>query len=90
MIESGLLGIIGGAIGVLAGVAISSLAGGVLSGALAVGPGSGGVSVSFAASYSPWLIIGALLASFVLGAIAGVLPARRGAKLRPVEALRYE
>ena len=90
MIESGLLGIIGGAIGVLAGVAISSLAGGVLSGALAVGPGSGGTSVSFAASYSPWLIIGALLASFVLGAIAGVLPARRGAKLRPVEALRYE
>ncbi len=90
LIESGLLGIIGGAIGVLAGVAISSLAGGVLSGALAVGPGSGGVSVSFAASYSPWLIIGALLASFVLGAIAGVLPARRGAKLRPVEALRYE
>jgi putative ABC transport system permease protein len=88
LIESGLLGIIGGAIGVLAGVAISSLAGGILSGALTQGRGSEGMA--FAASYSPWLIIGALLLSFVLGAIAGVLPARRGAKLRPVEALRYE
>ena len=88
LIESGLLGIIGGAIGVLVGVAISSLAGGVLSGALT--QGRGGEGIAFAASYSPWLIIGALLLSFVLGAIAGVLPARRGAKLRPVEALRYE
>ena len=82
LIESGLLGLAGGVIGVILGAAISK---GVEFGAnTAFGPGT------IHASFPPALIIGALLFSFVIGAISGVLPARRASKLKPVEALRYE
>ncbi|MEA3239876.1 MAG: ABC transporter permease [Candidatus Bipolaricaulota bacterium] len=89
IIESGLLGIVGGIIGIVVGVGISSVAGGMLAGSLVV-PGVADTTTSFAASYSPLLIIGTLAFSALLGALAGALPARRAAKLRPVEALRYE
>jgi len=46
--------------------------------------------MTFSPSFSPLLIIGTLVLSFAVGAIAGTLPARRAAKLKPVEALRYE
>jgi putative ABC transport system permease protein len=88
LIESGLMGIIGGMIGILFGVGVSSVASRFLGGVLSFGPIGGGSS--FGASFSPALIIGTLVCSFALGAISGVLPARRAAKLRPVEALRYE
>ena len=89
LIESGLLGIVGGTLGILAGVGISSVAGSMLAGSLVV-PGVADTTTSFAASYSPLLIIGTLVFSALLGALAGALPARRAAKLKPVEALRYE
>ena len=37
-----------------------------------------------------WLIFGALFFAFAVGCIAGVAPARAAAKLKPVQALRYE
>ena len=86
LIESGLIGLIGGAIGILCGVALSSGASGFITRALAFGPLGGGAGAEF----SPELIIGTLIFSFVLGALSGVLPARQAAQLRPVEALRYE
>ena len=91
LIESSVLGIIGGAIGILLGVGISGLAGRFISGSLTLGAvsrmaGSAGLQPAFSA----WLICAALGLSLVLGALAGVLPARRGAKLPPVKALRYE
>lgn len=87
LIESGLMGIIGGIIGILLGIVVSGVASRFMGGMLPFGPMEGG---SFSATFSPGLIIGALAFSFALGAISGVLPARRAAKLRPVEALRYE
>ncbi|MHC1595044.1 MAG: ABC transporter permease [Methanotrichaceae archaeon] len=93
LMESGLLGILGGAIGVLIGVGVASAAGGMLAGAFTMGgAGAAGAvgGMTFSPSFSPLLIIGTLVLSFAVGAIAGTLPARRAAKLKPVEALRYE
>jgi len=42
----------------------------------------------FTASFSPWIIIFGMSFSFFIGCLAGILPARRAAKLRPIEALR--
>ncbi|MBS3735617.1 MAG: ABC transporter permease [Candidatus Bipolaricaulota bacterium] len=79
--ESGLLGLVGGAIGTLVGVGLSILAGRFISQAL---------SAPFTPSFGPGLLIGAIAFSFVLGSISGVLPARQASRLQPVEALRYE
>ncbi len=79
--ESGFLGAVGGAIGVLFGYLIAS---------------SGGKAAA-AAGYSslypifPWQLTAACIAfAFFVGAIAGVLPAMQAAKQKPVDALRYE
>jgi putative ABC transport system permease protein len=82
LLESGLLGTAGGAIGVVIGAGISKMV--EIGANAAFGPGT--IYAAF-----PWyLIAGALAFSFVVGTVSGVLPARRASKLRPVEALRYE
>jgi putative ABC transport system permease protein len=87
LIESGLIGVIGGIIGIVCGVALSSGTSGFVGRALAIGPVGGG---GFNPAFSVELIVGTLLFSFLLGAISGTLPARMAAQLRTVEALRYE
>jgi len=81
LIESGLLGLVGGTIGTVVGIVLSLFAGRFIDQAL---------SAPFAPSFRPVLIIGAVGFSFVLGSISGVLPARQASRLQPVEALRYE
>jgi len=42
----------------------------------------------FTASFSPWIMIFGLGFSITVGCLAGILPARAAAKLRPIDALR--
>lgn len=79
LIESGLLGLIGGIIGIILGLAVSK--------------GAEYVIQMYLSEYqiyaSPELIIGTLLFSFLVGTISGYLPAKRAAKMQPVDALSY-
>ncbi len=82
LLESGILGLVGGALGVLIGFLISK--GVEISAAQAMG-------TDMLKAFFPWyLIVGALLFSFIVGTLSGLLPARRASKLKPVDALRYE
>ena len=82
LIESGLIGLIGGAVGIACGIGLGKLVEFIASQALG--------SQLIKAEFPTYLIIGALLFSFIVGSIAGLLPARQGAKMNPVDALRYE
>jgi len=81
LIEAGSIGLVGGIIGIILGYGIAKAVE-----AIAVVYGAGGMLLI---TMSPTLTVQALLISFILGAISGVLPAREASKLRPVEALRY-
>ncbi len=82
LIESGLLGLVGGIIGVLLGIgagkfieyiAINNLNTNLLK-----------ISIPL------YLVAGCLLFAFFVGALSGVLPARQASKTSVVDALRYE
>ena len=77
--ESGMLGFIGGLVGIILGTSISVA--GVM-----------GINSFLGAELSPVidfvLIGGALAGSFIIGAIAGIVPAMNASRENPVEALR--
>ncbi len=81
LIEAGFLGTVGGVIGVILGLTLSGV------GAWAA-VNLGGIEF-LEAYYGADLVVGALLFSFVVGALSGILPARRAAKMNPVDALSY-
>jgi len=80
VIESGMLGLVGGVIGVILGLLISI-------GAEYLVVNYGGIDI-FRIYAGPDLVIGALLFSFLVGCFSGYLPASRASKMHPVEALR--
>ena len=82
LFEAGIIGLIGGVGGTIFGVLLAK-----------------GIEIYsqyhplfyFSATVSPGLIIFGLLFSFLVGCFSGLIPARKAAKLKPVEALRrYE
>jgi putative ABC transport system permease protein len=82
LIESGVMGIVGGVIGVIIGLGLSKTV-------EYIGQTFLGNDL-LRANTSPWLIFGALAFSFIVGCVSGVMPALQASKLKPVEALRYE
>ena len=82
IVESGLYGLIGGTIGALIGVALAKLVEAMF--IVFLGPAFLSVDINI------WLLVGTLLFSFIIGALSGIAPAYRAAKLDVVESLRYE
>lgn len=80
LVESGLLGLVGGVLGALLGLGlafgISSIAGNFL----------GGLQLNVTVNYM--LLIGAVAFSFLIGIICGLLPALQASKLKIVDAFR--
>jgi len=74
VVESGLLGMLGGIIGILIGGFVALIV----------------ILVGFDAVFDLQLILFALSFSFGVGIISGFLPAWDASKLPPIEALRYE
>ncbi|HUV89564.1 MAG TPA: ABC transporter permease, partial [Anaerolineae bacterium] len=77
--EALLLGLVGGACGILLGVGLAWAASQI--------PGSAG---AIDPHYEVGLFVRALVVASVIGAIGGLYPAWRATRMRPVEALRYE
>ena len=80
LIESGFLGLLGGIIGLTLGILISKSVEIIATNVLGTG--------LLKASISIYLLAGALLFSFLIGSISGVLPAIQASKMTPVKALR--
>ena len=81
LLESAVIGFLGGLIGLMSGVALS------WTGSLAVSQAS---ALGISPYLGPELLIGSMAFSVGLGIVSGLLPARRAANLEPAEALRYE
>ncbi|MFC6439217.1 ABC transporter permease [Bowmanella sp. JS7-9] len=74
LFESQMICLIGGAVGLLIAAGITALVNQFL----------------IPASLSPVIIAAALIISMLVGILAGFVPAWRGARLNPIDALRYE
>jgi putative ABC transport system permease protein len=77
--ESLVLGVVGGAFGILLGLGLSEVWGLV--------PGYFGALEPL---YTPQLFVQAVVVALVAGVVGGLYPAWRATRMRPVEALRYE
>ncbi len=80
VLESGLLGLIGGIIGAVLGLAMAFAVSGIANAAF------GGNIISVSTNYM--LLLGAIAFSFGIGVISGLVPSYQASKLKPVDALR--
>ncbi|MFH1248851.1 MAG: ABC transporter permease [archaeon] len=81
LIESGLLGVAGGGLGVAIGL-------GLANGLVFIGKTALGID-AITVDSSPVLIMSTLAFSFIIGSVFGLLPAIQASKLKPVDALRH-
>jgi putative ABC transport system permease protein len=79
LIESGLLGLAGGIIGTVIGMSLSLFV-------QVIAQNMGQVMIKV--SPNPALLLGALMFSFIVGSLSGVLPAIQASRMNPVDALR--
>ncbi|AEF97092.1 ABC transporter permease [Methanotorris igneus] len=79
MVESGFLGLFGGIIGLVIGLIIAKI----------IEIAAKNMGYGMVKAWISWeLIVGVLLFSFIVGIVSGFFPARKGAKLDPIETLR--
>jgi putative ABC transport system permease protein len=81
LIEAGIMGLIGGVGGMVLGITLAKLA------AFAI---RAQASMAIQAYISPGMVIFTIIFAIAVGCVSGYLPARKAAKLNPVDALRYE
>ena len=83
LVESGIIGVVGGVLGVVLGISVAYIIGLVAA--------NFGVSGLFSFWSLDWLgFIVVLTVTFIVGVVSGLLPASQAAKMEPAEALRYE
>jgi len=80
LLEAGMVGFVGGFFGLLLGIGIS----------FGVGEIASQAGIPLLIKPNVYLILFGLFFAIVVGIISGVLPAFQAAKLKPVDALRYE
>jgi putative ABC transport system permease protein len=83
LIESGIIGLVGGVFGIVLGLFVSYCIG-----LVAAQYGAPGLFSFASMDYFELLII--VIITFITGVLSGLLPARAAARLEPAEALRYE
>ncbi len=82
VIESGILGLLGGFLGLIVGI----IAAKIIEYVAAVYIGSN----LLRASLNPLLIIGSITFAFLIGIVSGLAPSYQASRLKPVDTLRYE
>ena len=91
LVESGFIGFIGGALGIIISLLLSVLFNTLSRSYFMNEMGGAGATLNPKISViPPWLIITALVFSSLVGVIAGYIPARRAMKLSALEAIRTE
>jgi putative ABC transport system permease protein len=81
IVESGFLSALGGLIGIGLGYVIAKIGGAI----------AAYYGLSLLKPIFPlWLVLGCFIFSFLVGSVAGLIPAFQASRLKPVDALRYE
>ncbi len=83
LIESGLIGLVGGILGIIFGITVAYIIG-----LAASNFGVRGLFSFTSLDFFGFFVI--LVITFITGIISGILPARQAARMEPAEALRYE
>ena len=90
LFQSTIIGLLGGILGITTGIIGSAFVVNLLNQSIQTLGGAlsqaGGIGLAYSIE---WFIIAAVV-GLVIGVAAGVLPARKAAKMDPVVALRYE
>ncbi|MBU0496369.1 MAG: ABC transporter permease [Candidatus Thermoplasmatota archaeon] len=87
--QSTVIGIIGGVLGVILGASVSAFVVQVINRYMAELGGASFTGTITVLYPLEWFVIAAFF-GIVIGVVAGVLPARKAARMDPVEALRYQ
>lgn len=82
LVESGLLGLVGGIIGVILGIIMGKTVEAISVAKLH--------TTLLQAPIPPYLVLGCLVFAFLVGAVSGTFPAWQASQIKPVQALRYE